>query len=100
MVLAEAVARLLAYSDEVDKQLRLRLAAWREGFAAGERAHEDDYERGVHDGRMLNKRAEHYVNDLFKLQVKRYGAVSRPVLCPVPEDFPFLLCDPGPDGAA
>src|SRR5258708_2503605 len=38
------VRRVLGMSNELDKQLRLRLAAWREGLAHGEAIHADDYD--------------------------------------------------------
>ncbi len=44
VVLGEAIAELLAWSDALDASLRLRLAAYRDGYAHG-------YERGVDDGR-------------------------------------------------
>ena len=81
----------LAESDRRDRELAARLQAWREGYAAGELAHEDDWEHGFNDGRMANKRAEHYTVDLLRLQVARYGPDSRPVTDPRPEDFPMLL---------
>src|SRR5205823_4471044 len=42
--LGEAVAELVERSNLLDLSLKLRLAAWRDGFAHG-------YERGVDDGR-------------------------------------------------
>lgn len=57
VLLRLAVADLLAWSDAMDTQLRLRLAAYREGWAAAELAHADDYERGFADGCMAVKRA-------------------------------------------
>lgn len=44
VILAQAVAELVEQSNLLDLSLKLRLAAWREGYDLG-------YERGVDDGR-------------------------------------------------
>lgn len=91
-VIPEAIREWwLAESDRHDRELTSWLRAWQAGYAAGEAAHEDDYGQGFYDGRMANKRAEHYAVDLLRLQVARYGAGSRQVTDPRPDDFPMLL---------
>lgn len=72
VILAGALIGLIEYSDELDKQLRLRLAAFREGYAAGESAHADDYERGFADGVLSLKRAQHDAYRLVDLDAKRW----------------------------
>ena len=49
--LSAVVTDLLAHSDLMDASLRLRLAAWREGYAAG-------YDRGAADGRAQAEAAD------------------------------------------
>jgi hypothetical protein len=44
VILAQAVAELVERSNLLDLSLKLRLAAWRDGYSHG-------YERGVDDGR-------------------------------------------------
>lgn len=76
--LADAVAGLVSLSDYLDRLLRLRLAAWREGYAAAELAHADDYDRGFHDGRMAVKRAQHDAVDLCELEGRRWELRGEP----------------------
>jgi len=84
----EQVTSLLARSDAMDVQLRLRLRAWREGYAAAERAHDDDYERGVHDGALARKRAEHDLLRMAQMDAERWGPLGREHFAdPRPGDF-------------
>jgi hypothetical protein len=97
----KVVAELIERSDERDLYLQRILAAWREGYHAAELAYADDYQRGLYDGAMARKRAEHDLVDMVRLQVARYGPDARPVTDPRPEDFPGMLRDyPRQDGAA
>jgi len=52
-------AELLDLSDERDLHLRLRLAAWREGFAAGRASMADEVDLAYVDGLLRRKRIEH-----------------------------------------
>lgn len=63
---------LLDYSDELDKQLRLRLAAFREGYAAAEARHADDYDRGYVDGVLARKRTGIRLYEEIRLEQRRW----------------------------
>ena len=91
-------ALILAASDHADLQLKLRLEAFREGWRACEQAQGDAYRRGVYDGAIARKRAEHLLVTIARLQAARYGPRSRQATDPRPEDFPGLLMATG-DGA-
>jgi hypothetical protein len=79
---------LLAVSDERDLQLRLRLGAWREGYAAGRAPLADEYERGWTDGVLAYKAAQHnFVTDLQQHLVTWDGLRER-FGQPRPGDFP------------
>lgn len=84
----------LTESDRRDRELAARLNAWREGYAAGEAAHADDYDRGVHDGIIGFKKATQDLVTMARLQMARYGPHSRQVTDPRPGDFPMLLAAP------
>jgi hypothetical protein len=85
----------LAESDRRDRELAGRLNAWREGYAAGDAAREDDYERGVHDGIIGYKKATKDLVEMARLQVARYGPGSRQVTDPSLDDFPMLAAGTG-----
>ena len=72
MPLAAAVADLIDRSDHLDALLRLRLAAYREGFAAGEAAHADDFERGFTEGVMALKHTQHDAARLVQVESQRW----------------------------
>lgn len=67
----------LALSDERDLHLRRILAAWREGYRVGGLAHADDYARGLVDGALARKRAEHDLVELARLDIARWGPDGR-----------------------
>ena len=69
--LAECIS-LLDYSDELDRQLRLRLSAYRQGYAAAEAAHADDYDLGYADGVMARKRAGIRLYEVLQLEQRRW----------------------------
>jgi hypothetical protein len=71
--LAEAVTDLLERSDMLDTQLSLRLAAFREGWAARGAADGDAYERGFAAGVMSVKRAQHDAARLVEFEAKRWA---------------------------
>lgn len=100
--LREAIAELLELSGERDRYLARILAAWREGYAAGELAHADDYERGIHDGIVGYKKATRDIMEMARLQIRRYGPHSRQFTDPRSDDFPgeLLRGYPRQDGAA
>jgi len=75
--LRQAVADLLEVSDLLDASLRLRLAAFREGYQAAELAHADDYRRGLIDGALARKRAQHDLVELARLDALRWGPGGR-----------------------
>jgi hypothetical protein len=100
VVLAEAVAELVEHSNLLDLSLKLRLAAYREGFAHG-------YERGRDDGRRQaeaeQERAWYAVAhpiaaggiSFAELERRRWGPGGRARAGePRPGDYP------GQDGAA
>lgn len=64
---------LLEVSDLLDAELRLRLAAYREGWQAAEQAHADDYQRGLVDGALGRKRAQHELVEMARLDALRWG---------------------------
>jgi hypothetical protein len=72
-----ALDAVLELSAERDRCLRRILAAWREGYRAGELAHADDYARGLFDGAMARKRAEHDLVELARLDIARWGPGGR-----------------------
>jgi hypothetical protein len=82
-------AACLALSAERDLCLRRILAAWRAGYRAGELARADDYGRGLHDGALARKRAEHGLVELVRLELARWGPGGREHFAdPRPDDFP------------
>jgi hypothetical protein len=87
------VASLLELSDERDLYERRILAAWRDGYRAGEAAHEYDYDRGIHDGITGYKRATKEIMEAARLQLRRYGPDSRQFTDPSPLDIPWLFRD-------
>jgi hypothetical protein len=62
-----AVTELIERIEERDRQIRLRHEYWRDGFAAADRLHADDYERGYAAAIADIKRSEH---ELFKAEEK------------------------------
>lgn len=64
---------LLALSDERDLWQRRITQAYREGFAAAERAHANDYRNGHHDGILGRKRFEHEWVEEARLELARWG---------------------------
>lgn len=86
------IASLLDLSDERDRQLKLRRAAFREGWRAAEAAHADDYSRGYHDGVLRRKHAEHEAVEALRLYLRRWelrgGRRTRATFAePHPDDF-------------
>jgi hypothetical protein len=90
---AEAVAELLALSDERDRYECRILAAWRDGFRCGELAHEFDYDLGVDHGIQGYKRATKEIMETARRQIQRYGPASRQFTDPSPLDVPWLFRD-------
>lgn len=89
VTLAEAVGGLLEWSDAMDAQLTLRLAAFREGWRAAEQAHAGDYDLGFVDGLLRRKRMEHDEVDAAELEARRWGRAGRAHFAdPRPGDFP------------
>jgi hypothetical protein len=74
---ADDVAGLLQQLGVLDAWHRGLLAEWRRGYAAGRASHDGDYDRGVHDGAMLRKRAEHDVAQACQVDVARWGPLGR-----------------------
>ena len=68
---------LLEVSDLLDAELRLRLAAYREGWQAAERAHRDDYQRGLVDGALARKRAQHELVEMARVDALQWGPGGR-----------------------
>lgn len=73
MPLAAAVAEVHEMSDLMDKQLALRLTAYREGWQAAELAHAADYDAGYVDGLLGLKHAQHDAVEAAKLDALRWG---------------------------
>ena len=89
-------AVLLALSDERDAHLAARLAAWREGFAAGQAAHAGDYPAGYVDGALARKHAQHDAVEYARVLAARWGPGGRDHFAgPRPGDYPG-----GPAGLA
>ena len=89
------LAALLEVSDLLDAELRLRLAAYREGWRAAEQAHAGDYSRGYADGLTRRKHAEHEAVEALRLYLRRWelrgqGRTRRTFGDPHPDD-----CGPG-----
>jgi hypothetical protein len=90
--LAEAVAELVDVSDLLDVHLRLRLAAFAEGYAAAELEHADDFERGFASGCMSVKRAQHDAHGLVEHDARRWSLRGEPrtrqtFACVHPDDY-------------
>src|SRR5712664_2396009 len=68
----EAAGQLLDLSDERDRQLQLRLDAWRSGWRACETAHADDYDQGYADGLAGRKRRQHDAVAALQLYRRRW----------------------------
>lgn len=79
---------LLEVSDLLDGELRLRLAAFREGWQAAERAHADDYSAGFNDGLLRRKHIEHGAVEAARIELARWGPGGREHFGdPQPGDF-------------
>jgi len=74
---ATSVAEVLDRSAERDRYEQRILGAWREGFAAGELAHADDYAAGFHDGALARKHAQHDLVEMARLDAARWGPLGR-----------------------
>lgn len=89
------LAALLELSDLMDRQLVLRLRAYREGWQAAEQARADDYSTGYADGTMGHKHAQHDAVEALKLYMRRWSLRGqrrsrRTFSAPHPDD-----CGPG-----
>lgn len=86
-------AAALELSDERDEHLRLRLAAFRDGWQAAEQAHADDYALGYVDGLLRRKHLEHDAVAAAQLEVRRWTVHGEPrtretFSLPHPDDYP------------
>ncbi len=74
-------AELLALSDERDRHLELRLAAWREGYRAGLSAAAGEYDAGYAQAIADIKRVQHGIYDHFRqgaeVERRRWGPGGR-----------------------
>ncbi len=75
---APDMTAILERSDERDRYSQRILDAWRDGFAAGERAHADDYEAGFADGATALKNAQHDAHRLAELEARRWSLRGEP----------------------
>jgi hypothetical protein len=67
--LGEVIGGVLELSDLMDGQLRLRLAAYREGYETGREA---GYDRGYEDGVLDRKRAQQDLLEEFRIVERRW----------------------------
>ncbi len=72
------VAAVLERSDERDRYTQRIIDAWRDGYAAAEAAHADDYEAGFADGAMALKAAQHDACRLAELEARRWSLRGEP----------------------
>jgi hypothetical protein len=87
---------LLELSDERDRWERLVEQAYRDGCRAAERAHADDYQRGLIDGALARKRAQHDLVEMARIDAAQWGPNGREHFAdPRPGDYPG-----GADGLA
>jgi hypothetical protein len=90
---AQQLAELvLGHVDERGRDLERIRRAHDDGYAAGEAAHADDYERGYHDGLMADKRVQHQLYDATDLELRRWELRGEPrtratFADPHPDDF-------------
>jgi hypothetical protein len=87
------IAELFGRSGERDLQLRLRLAAWREGWRACQDAMGDVYEAGFTAGIAAYKAAQHDAVRLVELDARRWELRGEPrtrsgFARPHPDDYP------------
>ncbi|HEY7325288.1 MAG TPA: hypothetical protein VH520_10730 [Streptosporangiaceae bacterium] len=73
--LAEVIGSLLEYSDVLDGQLRLRLAAYREGFEHGREA---GYDQGYDDGIAERKRVQQDLVEALRVHGRRWVLRGEP----------------------
>ena len=92
------IATVLALSDERDQQLTLRLAAWREGYAAAAAQFTDHYERGWADAALALKAAQHEVVSDLALELRRWDGLRERFADPRRGDFPGDPDRPPPTG--
>jgi hypothetical protein len=83
--LAEAVAELLELSDLLDGQLRMRLAAFREGYELGGEA---GYQAGYVDGILARKHAQHQLVEDLAVYLRRWDGRREDFGKPRPGDYP------------
>lgn len=86
-VVSPDAARVLAESDLRDRELRLRLAAWREGYAAAAAQFREHYERGLTDGVLAYKAAEHGVVRDLRQHLRAWGGLREHFADPRPGDY-------------
>jgi len=73
--LRDALSGLLEYSDLMDTQLRLRLAAFREGYDTGR---ETGYAQGYADGVLDRKHTQQDIYEALRLSVRRWELRGEP----------------------
>lgn len=81
------VAALLALSDERDRQIALRLQAWRDGYAAAVAHLGEQYEVGWVNGLLARKRIQHAIVEAAKLEMVRWGGLRARFGDPRPGDY-------------
>lgn len=83
-------AQLLAESDLRELELRLRLDAWAEGFAAAAAQFADHYQRGFADGIAAYKAAEHGIVRNVRAELARWDGPREDFGKPRPGDYPGI----------
>jgi hypothetical protein len=83
------LAAALDLSDERDQWERLVEQAFRDGYRAAEAAHADDYQRGLIDGALVRKRAQHELVEMARIDAAQWGPAGREHFGdPRPGDYP------------
>jgi hypothetical protein len=94
VILAQAVAELVEQSNLLDLTLKLRLAAWRDGYRAAAAQFEACYERGYTDAQLDYKAIHHGVIHDLRQHLRTWDGLRTHFGDPRPGDYP------GQDGAA
>jgi hypothetical protein len=87
MTRPEAVDAFLAYSDERDLELRLRLAAWRDGWRACQQHLGDTYEDGYTDAQLDVKKIHHGVVHDLRQHLTTWDGLRENFSQPRPGDY-------------
>ncbi len=83
----DSAAALLDLSYERDLHQHLRVAAWRDGYRAGQASMAGEYERGMADGILAYKAAQHNVVRDLRQHLRTWDGLRTRFGDPRPGDF-------------